>query len=514
MPKQEIAEEDLDEIRSLARRVGVAEERIDLLLLQAYGTDEKGDSGPRFLLVSAGNGTIDLLFSRWLGDEVAEAIRQAGARPLVIGSEPERIRKRPGMESCSVFHLSKFQPKQSHLVALVATGALSPRQLGELASAGPWDSAIVVTRASTPLPQAERELVRSLSKIVAVAKVLVIAVPGELTKEDDSSSVEQYARTKIEASGFSDGRCEGVWFWWIDRQSRHPQAVIKPDELLTYDVPAVICGRELILRNGLVAMLEEIEHKAKSFGTKSLVKLSDEDLRELDENFHRLMTGLRRKTEEHFADAHGATDAMLREFVIDNILRWDRADDLNGVWLTYVENVRLGAKAGLFERVKAVADVLSLKHVEKRTHTTNGSYSESRRHLRRERDATFGNTVSDLSGRVGVAVTVGILLWALTSALFTEGVIAAAAAAVGSIFGFLYGKPVVSAIRRLSLNRTVEARRPLGRMSKERLVENEVCNFALFERELSIWLNEHIRTETSDVIARCRDLIQRFNSDV
>src|SRR4051812_15051216 len=95
----EIAEEDLNEVRFLARQVRGAEERVDSLLMQAHATDDEAGQGvgPRVLLASAGEGTLEFLLSKWLGDEFAEALRQVGLKPLVLGPEPERVRPRTGL---------------------------------------------------------------------------------------------------------------------------------------------------------------------------------------------------------------------------------------------------------------------------------------------------------------------------------------------------------------------------------------------------------------------------------
>lgn len=501
-------EQDLQEVRMLARQVGVAEERVDLLLQRVYGGEEEmgNGGGPRVLLASAGEGTLELLLAQWLGAEAEEAMRQAGMRPLVIGREPERVRPRTGRGNWAVFRSDALGQGRGHVVAVATTGALTRQVSGELSSAGAWDTAVVVTRAAMPLPQTERELIRSLCQVVVVMKVLVVVVPGELSNQDDANSVEQYARGKAEEYGFAGGRSEGVWFWWLDGKRRHPQAVASPGELLASDARAVAQGRELMLQSGLAGLLKEIEQKAASAGVKPLAALSEEDLSEMEENLTKVLTGVRRRAETEFREAVGDSDAKLRDFVVDQILAWDRQDDLAGVWLTYVENQRPGAKAGLFQRAKTAVAVLAL---EPAVDSGVGTARGDGRALGLAR-APGGNTRSDQVLAVGAAVGSGVVLWALTSILLAGGIVAAAAAAAGAVLGFAVSGPLIAALRQPGGGRPATAPSRIAQEIPETVAEGKVRNFAMFEHELRTWLRQHIRTERMDVAGRCQALAQRL----
>jgi hypothetical protein len=506
---KEIPKTDLDELRLLARHVGTVEERIDLLRVQAFGTDDQDSSGPRVLLASAGEGTLEMLLSRWLGDDVGEAVQRAGLTPLVVGAEPERVRRKPGLGSWSIFPTEKLSKLGRTIVALTSTGALTGRVVSELSAAGRWDTVVVVTRASQPLAQAEREMVRSLSRVVAVARVLVVTVPGELATPGDLEKVEQYARGRIESSGFASGRCEGVWFWWLDGQARHTQAVSDPAELLTTNPHTAAHGREMIFRQGIAALLEEIEKKAASVAPPPQFKLSEDDFREMDENLSKALTGLRRKAESEFREAVQADDAKLRQYVTDQVHEWSRQSDLTGVWLNYVETVRPGVRAGLFERVRTAVEVLSLDPAKKRTTTTTTTTS----HRPPAPASAFRQTAIDSLVKLAVALTCGVSAWGVATALGWSGLLSALLAAVGTVVGLGVGTLVASGVRRWMTAPPGSEKRGPTEVTIEDITEGKIRNFNVFENDVRTWLNQHIRAEQVDIVARCRALARRLGLD-
>jgi hypothetical protein len=243
----EIPDQCFDEARFLARLAGVPEERIDVIRLQTAGSVASADEGPWTLMASAGEGTLEILLSRWLGDGSAERLQQAGGKPLVIGRAPETVIDRPGCSGWALYRNDKFGAR-GHLVVLTTNGAPSARLHADLTRFGQWDSAVIVTRASTPLPQSERDLLRALNKVAPVAKVLLLAVPGELPTPADELKVEEHARSKLVGSGFDGARNGGVSFWWVDGKVRSAYAVADPSELMGRDSQAGARARVVMVR--------------------------------------------------------------------------------------------------------------------------------------------------------------------------------------------------------------------------------------------------------------------------
>lgn len=514
MATREFAEADLKEARFLARQVGVADERIDLLLIQTRSDDTRSrEEGPRTLFISAGEGTLELFLTRWLGETHAEMLRLAGTKPLVIGPEPEALAKRPGLSGWSAFRDEKFDKSRGHIAILYHPGGELPSRLaGELASASGWDSVVVVTRAGMPLPESERDLVRSLSTFVAVCKVLIIVIPGEIPNKADADQVEQYTRGKIEANGFDKGRCGGVWFWWLDGIRRHPQAVTDPGELLVRDASAAATGREMMFREGLLNFLNEVEQKAVSNTVKPQAKLTEDDLCEMEQNLIKALTGLRRKAHDEFAEAIGATDSKLRDFVIDQVVGWNRSEDLTGVWLTYVEAVRPGTKAGLAERVCQAAQVLSLDPATK-TKSKTEVVEERRVKSARPMANPFKHMATDFLIRLGTAVGCGIGLWAVTPQQPLGGVLAAGAGAAGALVGFALGRPLAALIRiAFAPGEQSRTEKSSSYETTEHLNEGKVRNFAPFEHGITTWFVQHVRAERADVASRCRTLTKKLES--
>ena len=470
-----------------------------------------GDRAP--LLLSAGEGTLDLFLSRWIGEKYAETIRHAGTKPVVIGPEPETIAKRPGLSGWSAVSEESLPKSRGHIAALYHPGGELPARLaGELVAASSWDSAVIVTRAGMPLPQAERDLIRSLSKLVAVCKVLVVAIPGELPNSADADKVEQYVRNKVEANGFNTGRCGGVWFWWLDGERRHPQAVTDPGELLIRDARAATAGREMMFKAGVLSFLKDVEQKAFATGVKPQARLTEDDFKEMEQNLGKALTGLQRKVQNQFATAVTATDSKLRDFVVDEIVGWNKSEDLTGVWLTYVEAVRPGTKSGLAEKVRRAVEVLTLEPASK---------SKSKTEVVQERRVPVGRPyanpakriATDFLIKVGTAVGCGIGLWALTPQQPLGGVLAAGAGAVGAVLGYGLGGPIAGLLR------IIFAPGDQTRMEKsssfettEYLNEGKVRNFAPFEHDITTWFLQHVRAERADVASRARALAKKLET--
>lgn len=496
---REVSEDEFGEMRMLAGQVGIGDERIDVLRVQALGGEN--DFGDALtLMASAGEGTLELLLSRWLGGECTERLAQAGTRPLVIGPTPERVLNHPGARGWAAYQSGKLAGR-GHVVALTATGDLPGKTLGALTMVGRWDSAVIVTRASMPLPQNERELTRSLSKVMAIGKVLVVAVPGELRAPTDVVKVREYVRSRLEGSGFPAGRCGGVSFWWLDGVSGHDEAVADPSELLVQDAPAVARGRDLMLRNGLIEFLDDVERKAIASGVKPLPTLSEDELREIEENLSKALAGVLRAAEAEYGSAVGTTDTKVRSFVIDQVLGWKPGNGFAGIWLNYVDTVRPGARAGLFERARKAADVLSIELSTPRPRQ-GGAANPSSDILGR----LAGIAVSDRTLRLGFAMVCGVAVW-LVSPGALGGLLAAVLATAGTLLGYAVAGPVVAWMRKLAPH---QADATVSGREKPGLREVRIRNFNLFEHELREWLSGCIRAERIDVPARCQELRRRL----
>ena len=66
----------------------------------------------------------------------------------------------------------------------------------------------------------------------------------------------------------------------------------------------------------------------------------------------------RRQTEDRFRSDASVDDDQLRRFVVDQVLEWGSHRGTAGIWLEYVDKVRPGTEAGLFECLPTAASVL------------------------------------------------------------------------------------------------------------------------------------------------------------
>ena len=506
----EITSDFLDQVRVLARHVGVSEEGIDLLQLQTSSSNN--DQQSLVLMASAGEDTLHLLLANWLGEDCRDALRRAGANPLIIGPQPSRLQETPSMRHWAVFQTEQLGDDGGHIVALTATGQLSAKLEANLASAATWNSAVVVTRASQPLPQQERQLVQSLSKVTAIARVLVVAIPGELEAESDSRQVDAYAQSKLQASGFEGPRCNGIYFWWLDRAVRGPHSLANPIDVLQGDPRSLANGRDLMLRTEIVNLLKTIEDRAKASRSKPLAELSEQETSELNNNFGRALNIVRQKAEAECDAVPALQDNDLREFVLDQILSWRNGDELAAVWLSYVDRVRPGAKAGLFDRAKSAVQLLSLSTI---TLPPEGAGSKEARpsgNLVTSRGfSKAAGSLSDQTLRLFFALLTGILFWTVAAILSWPAIISAVVASAATLAGYVFGEPVISRMRRHTPH-DVETADGLTDNPHEGTVKR-IRNFNLFEHELRTWMEQHIQSSTFDVAARCRGLRRMLSSD-
>jgi hypothetical protein len=501
----ELTTEVLDEVRMLAEQAGVGTESFGLLMTQ---NDIRNDGQPALVLLgSAGEGVLELLLTKWLGAEYSEALERAGTTPLILGPAPDNI---PGKSrliqwlSLKTDKLDKFSG-QGHIIALQAKAAISNRLEGELTAFGYWNAAIVVSRASQPLPQREREFLQSLSRVVPAVTILLVAIPGELKGADDTTKIMEYVRAQAESNGFSGSRFGGAWLWWIDGDLHNTESAIKnPGEIISRRDCANYQARESLIRSAVVQLLQRIKKKAESDGVKSLPQLDDEELKKIGDDFLLRLERIKELSEDRFRDAATVTDNDVRAFVKNEMLGWESSKNIYaGPWLQYVDTIRPGTKAGLFRQMEIALETLTARPVSIRDEQTSPAL------MARSRVLLFvtHNVPAQNVLHISFAVLAGLGLWYVTKSLAYPSVVSAMAAILGGIAAFALRKPLMSFLRSTS-DWNVIKQSPTTGARWEPPPSGRIENFNLFIQHLRDWLQRYISTNKIQVAARCDELLR------
>jgi hypothetical protein len=501
----EITSGVLKEVRMLAEQVGVGAEGLGLLV----ANNEAGADGQEALalLGSAGEGALELLLSKWLDDESAETLRRAGTTPLILGPDPEGIPGKSSLLRWPVLKTEKLVKSnvRGHVVALQATGAISNRLEGELTGFGCWSTAIVVSRASQPFTQRERDFLRSLSRIVPAVAILLVAVPGELQGSNDMAAVMEYTHAQAENSGFTGSRFAGIWFWWIDGALHgSTSAVANPSEIISRQDLTNGQSRDLLVRSAVIRLLQQVKQKADTSGVKPLPHVDEHELVKICDDLLLRLERVKELCEDHFRQTVAVTDDQIRAFVKNEILGWGSSKNTFArPWLEYVDTIRPGTKAGLFRQMETAVGALSAKPAS--AHDLESSPSLTL--LNRLQLLVMHDGPALQLINMAFAILVGLGLWSAATIQQYPGMLCALAAAIGTVIGFTLAKPLLAYIcKRLG---SQDPRNTLE-IGPQRVSPStgRVDNFNIFAQQLRDWLQQHIATDKPQVAERCDDLLR------
>lgn len=251
----EISSADWDALQTLARRVGLAAERVGLLRRRVEDLASRPGS-PYVLVVGRPDAGIELLLARWLAPEVAEELQKVGDRPLVIGATPSEVRPRLGV--WPTWKWSKYGP--GHLIALRTAGKPAADTLAQLLSLGYVDQVVLVTRLGQPLHMQERETSQVLAALAATVRVLVVGLPGEEPTASELTEVSAFAANPMHLAGFRDGRCLGTGIWFTGGAKRNG-TISDVAAFLAVDSADVSAGSKGMIGNALAGLIDDIRQR-------------------------------------------------------------------------------------------------------------------------------------------------------------------------------------------------------------------------------------------------------------
>jgi hypothetical protein len=328
--------------------VGLRPEQVDLLRRRIENASTRRGS-PFTLLAGNPNSGIELLLARWISPEVAERLEMN--RPLVIGPDEQAVRPKFGVWA----GVKSAEIVPGHLIALPAGSRPQKDTLMQLASLGFIDQLVLVTRLAQPLTQSERELAASLNPVSATVRVLIVAVPGEDPTARDSAEVAAYAGNYMRQAGFGDGRCLGAGVWFTKGNARD-NTISDLGNFLRIDQMKVILGRDRIFRDGLAALLAEIENKSTGTSIAPGVAIPPGERERLVRELSTYLSALGNKV---LRDAEGKstiTKETIREYCLDAIRGWAAYVGVEGHWMKYVETLRPGAHSALLAEVTSALE--------------------------------------------------------------------------------------------------------------------------------------------------------------
>jgi len=364
--------DDWDLLVKLAKRSGVGPENVTTL--QQRWEHKDHPSGPLTLLAGHSK-AIELLLSRWMSLDVAEQFVNAGAQPLVIGPEPARLQPPVGHWPILV-----QQSMKGHVLALVASDALTHSLTAALSSFGVINQAVLVSFIDQPLNSGERKLARSLSSLASVGKCLVVALPGYEIAEKEVNEAAALARRILESEGFTGNRCGGSAVWFTEDSHTRAGALSNLDELLLCD-PSANDHNEVLLAalDGLIKVIE------KAGNLEPLSRPLDEDERkELRDQFEALVSRLGRKLMDSAKQGAFGDNEALSKASKEIVKEWTARSGSGTETMNYIESVRPGAKFGFRSEVedfsvnlKLNLDVLAHSKVERNSRKSSSKVNRS-----------------------------------------------------------------------------------------------------------------------------------------
>ncbi|HEY1065262.1 MAG TPA: hypothetical protein VGE52_04105, partial [Pirellulales bacterium] len=242
-------------------------------------------------------------------------------------------------------------PIPGHLVALRAAGKPPADVVAQLATLGHFDACVLVVSLHQVLSEGERALLHAASSLGIVARILVVAVPGEEPTADDLAQLTALGRRCLLNAGFQGDRAGDVGLWFTDGAPRK-NTVSNVASFLSVDPAAVAAGRAAWANQSLVALVTELAEHAKKTASPSVPLVEEKDQDRLTTELDSFLTDLGKRLERDLAKRPMAADRVRRE-VIEAIRGWSAYLGMEGSWMKLVDRLRPGAQKALQTEVEA-----------------------------------------------------------------------------------------------------------------------------------------------------------------
>ncbi|HEV7403048.1 MAG TPA: hypothetical protein VGO11_08990 [Chthoniobacteraceae bacterium] len=389
---------------------------------------------------------------------------------------------------------------EGHLVIVGAKTALSQSMRAQIASLGLFDQVIFVTRYSRALPQSERELIGSITTLAATARVLALVYAGERPAEEDLAKVHKYVLTQMHKNGYADSRLAEGGFWFVDGGSG-PFVVSSPAELLTIPHEKIEAARSETLRREAGDLLGKIAAQAETGEAKTLPPLTEEEVQKEEDHLRKALHDAYQRAELRLQGEPNPTDEQVRAAVLDAILQWGSHVGLEGIWLQFMEKVRPGSEAGLFNEAREAARELSI--IARRISPQPGALApkEGRRGL---------TNIKTQALRGGVAMAGGLIAYGAANLFDASRGEATFALLAGACVCFAVGEYLIKPAAALPEPREEAKETPTRGPAPGPFDGGRIGNYSAFAERLRAWFAGHVRVSTLNVAAQCRALGERL----
>lgn len=265
------------------------------------------------------NGALGLLLEDWLGEGVAAAAREAGTRPLLVrgpsGVQDVLAGQAEGWREVAAPSL----PAGQALVVLGRPGGIRAEQEARLMALGRLPQAIVVTRFSQLLPQAEREDLATVARLAARTTVLAVLLAGEQAGPDDYAKVLQRGLGLLEKEGLDGPRRAGVRAWVTTAASaaaaEHPLRLATPADALEKDASVLDKALAAARQAAVEGLLTQIEAEATASALTAPPPLAQEQQQEILSGFARSMEDFQAQLAARL-DSYGTAEDLRAEMQV------------------------------------------------------------------------------------------------------------------------------------------------------------------------------------------------------
>jgi hypothetical protein len=340
-------------LETLAAKIGASPEQVGAVRRRMEPNHSRPGS-PYTLLTGRPDGGLELLLARWAGLEATQALKRAGEKPLILGSEPEQVR--PALGVWPTLAWKTFHP--GHLIALRSCGKPAADLLAQLGSLGYFEQLVLVTRLGKPLDQVEREMARSLSPLSVTARVLVVALAGEEPTDDDLAEIAAYGAAQMRQIGLHSGRYLGTGVWFATNQPDRPGIVSDVGSFLEVDSTAVAAQRAGMLQQGVAVLLDDLSSRCQKNAEPPQVPVPSEEADRLTRELAVFLADMGQEVNRRVNSPQPVSTEILRTFVRDKVRGWRAYITVPGLWLRFVESLRPGTEAALLAEVESALPCL------------------------------------------------------------------------------------------------------------------------------------------------------------
>jgi hypothetical protein len=427
-----------------------------------------------------------------LSPAAAEALKQAGEKPLVLGPSPQQVHPRLG--AWPAYRCTAGLP--GHLLALRIAARPPADLLAQLASLGWVEQVVWVTRLSQTLSQSEREALATFATLAAASRVLVVGLPSEEASEVELAEVTARATEQLRRLHFGQ-RNLGAVVWFAGEKQPRPGAIADLAEALALRDGLVAAGRIDMFRWAVANILAEVRWKVEQAPQPPLILLDDAERQRLTAELGRFLADLGREVERQAKGPRPPTADNLRTYALDAVRGWGAYITIEGHWLKFVERLRPGAQDKLLAETEAA--LVLLDHVPPAAQSPLGNVSTN----------VTGRTIERVlveakRGLVGLACG-ATGAWAVTAIPGLPGLVVTLLSAATFVLIAILGYGAARTIFRLPLAATAA---PAA--TWEPPPASGVLGWSQIERRLTSWFAQWIQAKPITSADECRRLAARF----